>query len=159
MSTWYVIPIVTEISLIFGLTLLEYLDLLGVAGLLTAVFTAIFLYVSTTRKSKIESANISLKLLQIGREDMYRKIFEKIRNAKKLEEQEIKDLLRYYEYVAEFLKDKVLSYDHVFHIHGKNLKLMYENDEIRKVFDKATQNSNYSYVNLRDLFLRIDDDL
>ena len=150
---------ITEISPIFGLTLLEHLDLLGVAGLLTAGFTAIFLYVSTTRKSKIESANISLKLLQMGREDKYRKTFEKIRNAETLEEQEIKDLLRYYEYVAEFFKDRVLSYDHVLHIHGKNLKLMYENDEIRKIFDKAIQKSNYSYVNLHNLFLRIDDDL
>ena len=86
---------VTEISPIFGLTLLEHLDLLALTGLLTAVFTAIFLYVSTTRKSKIESANISLKLLQMGREDKYSKTFEKIRNTKKLEEQEIKDLLRY----------------------------------------------------------------
>ncbi len=74
---------ITEISPIFGLSLLEYLDLLGVVGLLTVMFTAIFLYVSTTRKSKIESANISLKLLQMGREDIYRKTFESERISRK----------------------------------------------------------------------------
>jgi len=96
----------------------------------------------------------------MGRNDQYKEIFRKIKKDEKLEEQEIRDILRYYEYVGEFLKDGVLSYDHVLHIHGMNLKKMYEKEDIRKVFDVARKNRpNYSYVNLHDMFLRINEDL
>jgi len=151
----------TEISPIFGLTLVNMVDLLALAGLLTAAFTALYLYISAYRRGKTESAHLSLKLLEMGKnDDKIINALKKIDSTKKIDDNEAHDLLRYYEFIAEFWKDRVLSYDHVLHVHGKNLKKMYHHNDIKTAFEHSVnEQPKYNYLNLQSLFLKINDDL
>lgn len=157
---WSILGLEEQISPLFGLTLLELVELISIISIVGVFLTGFFLYISTVKKSKTESANISIKMLEMSQAPKYQTVFEKLREKKTLEEQEIKDILRYYEYVAEFAKDNVITYDHILHIHGFNLKGLYNNKQVRKYFEDARKNrSNYTFINLYDLFLKIDDDL
>jgi len=151
----------TALSPIFGMTLLGMIDLLALAGLLTASFTALYLYISAYKRGKTESAHLSLKLLEMGKnDDKIINALKKIGSSEKIDDDEAHALLRYYEFIAEFWKDRVLSYDHVLHVHGKNLKEMYHHKDIKNIFeDSVNEQPTYNYLNLQSLFLKINDDL
>ena len=163
------IPVVTEISPILGLTLVEMAEWIAIAIMISATVTGVFsLWSIRQSKShiskqlkiqiKINSADLSLRMIDVVRREDFREILGKIRDGKsgELKDNEIGKVLNHYEYLAEFEKDDLLNFDHVLHQHGRNIKMLYDDHVVKQQFDEAREkNLEYNYVNLANLFTKI----
>lgn len=142
----------------------------------TSVSVILVLVWQIRRHSKNVSADVSLKMLERVRTDEFRQILKTINDGKSstLETKHILKVLIHYEYLALFEKEKVLDFNHVLHVHGMNLKTLYNDVWVRTVFeenrDKQHKSKNwkilfgkrkkqYSFVNLNELFKKIDKEI
>ena len=108
-----------EISPILGLTFMAFLDFWSIFALLTAGITVFFLILQNRQQAKIASADLSLRMIDTVRKEDFREILGKIRDGKssELDNNQIYKVLNHYEYLAEFEKDGLLDFDHVFNQH------------------------------------------
>ena len=147
-----------EISNIFALNLVSLAEIAVIFGIITAGVTALFLGLQIKKQSKTTSADISLRMIETIRRDEFREILSKISEGKsnKLSENDIFRVLNHYEYLAEFEKDGVLDFDHVLHQHGRNIKMLHDDQRVKSIFDKSRiENPEYNYTNLDNLFIKI----
>ena len=148
---------VTEISPIFGLTLLEP-DLWSAIAIVMAGLTVSFMIIQNRQHAKTTSADLSLRMIDTIRRKDFRDILGKIRDGKsnELKGNEIGKVLNHYEYLAEFEKGKLLNFDHVLHQHGRNIKMLYDDHVVKQQFDNARgNNQKYNYINLANLFIKV----
>ena len=147
-----------EISKIFALNLVSLAEIAVIFGIITAGVTAFFLGLQIKKQSKTTSADISLRMIETVRRKEFRNDLSKIIEGKsnELTEKEIYRILNHYEYLAEFEKDGVLVFDHVLHQHGRNIKMLYDDQRVKSIFDKSRkENPEYNYTNLDNLFIKI----
>ena len=147
-----------EISNIFTLNLVSLAEIAVILGIITAGTTAVFLWLQIKKQSKTTSADISLRMIDTIRREEFRKILSKISEGEsnELSENDIYRVLNHYEYLAEFEKDGVLDFDHVLHQHGRNIKMLHDDQQVKRVFDKSRkENPEYNYTNLDNLFIKI----
>lgn len=147
-----------EISHIFGLIFMAFLDFWSIFALLTAGITVLFLILQNRQQAKIASADLSLRMIDTVRKEDFREILGKIRDGKssELDDNQIYKVLNPYEYLAEFEKDGLLDFDHVLHQHGRNIKMLYDDKRVKSMFDQSRQdNPTYNYTNLDNLFVKI----
>ncbi len=150
----------TQISPIFGLTLIHLVEVLTIISLLGVFLTGFFLYMSYKKQSKTTSADISLRLIETVRRTEFRDTISKIKENKKTEYSDIRRVLNHYEYLAYFEKDGILDYSHVLHQHGGTLNMLYKNKQVMDVFNSERQgNTQFVYVNLSNLFIKIKNDV
>ena len=75
-----------------------------------------------------------------------------------LKKNDIYKVLNHYEYLAKFEKDGLLKFDHVLHQHGRNIKMLYDDERVKRIFDESRkEDPNYNYINLMQLFIKIND--
>ena len=147
-----------EISKIFALNLVSLAEIAVILGIVTAGITALFLWLQIKKQSKTTSADISLRMIDTVRREEFRKILSKISEgkSKELSENDIYRVLNHYEYLAEFEKDGVLDFDHVLHQHGRNIKMLYDDQRVKSIFDESRkENLEYNYTKLDNLFIKI----
>ena len=138
---------------------MQYSDLWTVGSLAIAVITAAFLIIQTRKYAKVASADLSMRMIEVVRRDDFRKILHKIRDgeSEKLHENEIGKVLNHYEYLAGFEKDGVVTFNQVLHQHGRNIKMLYNDPTVKRIFNESRKKDpKYNYVNLDKLFVRID---
>jgi hypothetical protein len=159
-----------EISLIFGLTLMELVELVAIATIISGGAAAIGIMLSTTNiiksryennhQKKVSSATLILDLLKPWREEDVPKLLNEIAdpNIAKYDEEKLEKLLNHLEDIATFWKDGTLSETHVKEFFGSNLKSIrgdkFIQDYIKKWNDK---NPNYYFVNLKKLIKKVED--
>lgn len=122
--------------------------------------SAFFVWLQFKKQNKTTSADISLRMIDTIRRDEFRNPLKKISQNKsdELKKTDIFRLLNHYEYLAEFEKDHVLDFDHVLHQHGANIKMLYNDSRVKEIFDKARKDKpEYNYINLENLFIKIND--
>lgn len=166
-SGWSVLGLEEQISPIFGLTLLELVEHIAAAGIGIAIVSSIFamgaLIVSAIqikKQSKVSSANLILELVKPWRQKDFQKLLNEIANhdITKYDEGELEKLLNQLEDIATFWKDDTLSEIHVKEFFGSNLKTVRDDKFIQDFIKKwASKNSDYYFVNLRELIKKVKD--
>ena len=143
---------------------MEFANLTAIAvavGSIGAVIaTNLLLRKQIKQNSKIASADLSLRMLEVIRREEYRKILKSIKNGHELEEDDIHRILNHYEYLADFSNGKLIDFDHLLHHHGANIKMLYNNKMIKRVFEESRKydKSDYIFVNLNKLFEKLGND-
>ena len=171
------ISLITEISPIFGLSLLELLEiapiLISIAILVSAAMTGIFSYKSIKQskaqmiesraqvteqlklQNKIASAQLAWKLLEYWRDKKHSEFtdfMEELYNSKvNKDEPRIADVLQIFEDIAVFWDDKSLTENHTKEFFGHPLRIIRESQIMQDRIKSASADSDFIYANLRPL--------
>ena len=169
---------VTEISPVFGWTLLELLEiapiLISFAILVSAAVTGGFSYKSIKQnkiqmienrvqvaeqlklQNKIASAQLTWKLLEYWRDEKHSNFtdfMEELYDSKiKEDDPRIADVLQIFEDIAVFCNDESLTENHTKEFFGPPLRIIRESQIMQDHIKKVTADSNLIYLNLRLLF-------
>ena len=159
-----------EISPILGMTLLELVEWVAfatiAAGFAAAVGIGISIYNLITssneskKQGKVASANLVLELLKPWRQDEFQKLIDDIYDptVTEYDERVMENFLNHFEDIAVLEKDGTLSTNHVKEFFGANLKAVRDDERIQSYIKKWTdKNSDYYFVNLRELIKKVDD--
>ena len=142
----------TQISPILNMTFMELIEsvAIGVAigGFFATCVLLYFTYQQTRKRSKTASADLNLRLLDVVRREDFRGIFQKIKNPGVVPDKDIRRILNHYEYISLLDNDGLLDSNHVLHIHGRNIKVLCEDERIKNFLDgvKDEQEFNYKYL-------------
>ena len=168
---------VTEISPVFGLTLLELLEiapiLISIAILASAAVTGIFssrsikqsqaqMIESKTQvaeqlklQNKIASAQLAWKLLEYWRDekhDGFTDFMAELYNSKvNKDDSRIANILQIFEDIAVFWHDESLTENHTKEFFGPPLRIIRESQIMQDRIKKASTDSDLIYSNLRPL--------
>jgi len=149
-----------EISLIFGLTLVQIVEYVAMIGIAIAASSFIVTAYYSTKQSKVSSANLILELLKPWRSDKFKHLLDQISDPqiKKYDLKETEEFLNQFEDIATFSKDGTLSENHVIQFFGPNLKDIRDDDFIQNFIKKwVDKDPDFYFINLRKLIKELTD--
>ena len=151
----------TEISLIFGLTLLEHLDIYIIIGAISTPFLAgVIFFVNwwqISQKIKVNSANLILEFLKPWSNDSgFVEILRGIRDPEFVHthHDKLSMVLDYFEDMAVLQKDGTLKLSHVQEYFGPNLRTLCA-EHIQDFIRHEQQQNPRLYVNLQKMLKKI----
>ena len=155
---------ITEISPIFGLSLLGLVELAVIVGAFVGIVSSLIIartihkrnVASLEQQRKVNSAELTLKLLEWwdGINTFTKLIFKLSKpNAKFTDEEDgVFFALTKFEAIAILLKDKTLTENHVREFFGMDLVRINANESIRRILDEYHQEDiDHNYNNLKEL--------
>ena len=152
----------TQISPIFGLTLMGLLEPVAIAAIVGVGIATISLIVtalSSRQQAKVKSAELLLQFLQRLRDDDFRItvkfIFDGTKPDNWNESLEVEKLLNHFEYIAALYKDGTLDISQIREFFGSNLKMIKDNDAVQKIMSDIVKRDSEIYKNLRRLLNEI----
>lgn len=116
-----------------------------------AVVTWVYAHRESKRHTKLASAQLILDLKKPWHKDEFKEFLQKMQSndADQRDKKKIEEFLNQMEDIAVFLKDGVLTDEHVKEMFGANLKDIIENECIYGELMKWNkQNPDYTFVNL-----------
>jgi len=139
-----------------GLNFFEIVTFIFTVGLIG--ITILALHTQIKKETKSTSANVLLRTLDRVREDDFKDTTDKILNDRSSDckDKEIRKLLNYFEYVAIFEEDEVLTFNHIEHMHGAVLRKMKTDEKIQGIIKEyVDMDPNYYFTYLRRLLMKI----
>ena len=152
----------TQISPIFGLTLIGLLELVAIAAIVgvgIATISLIITAISSRKQAKVKSAELLLQFLQRLRDDDFRItirfIFDGTKSDNWNESLEIEKLLNHFEYIAALHKDGTLDMSQIREFFGSNLRMIDDNKTAQQVMNDIVERDSDIYKNLKSLLNKI----
>ena len=151
---------ITEISPIFGLSLLELVEYAVIGALIVSIVTLIVVGYDNRRRHELQvkstSAQLALKLLEewCGINTFTKLIFKlsKPNMQFKDEKDGVFFVLTKFEKIAILRRDKLLTKTHVQEFFGMDLVRIRANESIMKILDEYhNENEDHNYNNLKEL--------
>lgn len=135
----------------------------SVTAVISAIAISVSAYVANRdheSRTKIASAELSMKMVEVVRREEFRSILRKVGTDENLDPTEINRILTHYEYVASFANNGVIKHKEVLHQHGRNIKALFDNKQVRAEYDRQREeNPDYNYTELHTLYPKIDKEI
>ncbi len=144
-----------------ALNLLNMIDTALILSGTIGCIALIFARLQHVHQKKTTSVNISMEMLKRFREDDFRKTVRflntnELPNDKWDKNKELLKLLNHFEEMGLFEKDKLLSTDHIVHLHGHVLKLIKNNECAKKLIrDWKSKRPDFYFIHLSRLLRKI----
>ena len=159
------IPVVTEISPILGLTLLGMVEWIAIAIFVSAGVTGVFSLWSIRQskaqvskqletQNKIASANLIIKYLKHWDDKDFDEVIVKIEdaNAEFSHKHDVTFVLAVFEDIAVLRKDRMLTDNHIQNFFGRDIVRMRANKSIMKIINEYyDKDPVHNYNNLMEL--------
>lgn len=140
-----------EISPILGLSLLELIDVVSIATIISGAAAAIgigFSAYNTHKRNKVISSELIITMLNRLREEDFRNVFNNMKQGNYVSDLNLRRYLTYLEYIALFCHDGVLNFYHIDQIFGANFRLLNKNKQALAILDNIPAHSDlYFHVN------------
>lgn len=147
--------IATEISPIFGLSLLAIMEILTISAGFGSFVVAFFIWRTQNGQKNIASANLALKLLKNWNGDsVFTRMILKLEkpNAVFTEKDDVDFVLATFEDIATLWKSKTLTKTHVREFFGRDIVRINANESIMKILNKYhKEDPIHNYNNLKRL--------
>lgn len=131
----------------------------ALVGIGIALCTLVKNYHQTKKQTKVESANLILRLKEPWKNTKFKKFLRKLQtnDTEYISEIEIEEFLNQLEDIAIFYNDNTLTENHVKEFFGVNFKKINENTHVTKIYNKFRDLSpHYTYININRLLEKID---
>ena len=150
MTSW-----VTEISPIFGLSVLGIMGILTIVAGFGSFVVAFFIWYTHNGQKKIASANLIIKYLEPWENDKrFAQMILKLEkpNARFTNEDSVHFMLAKFEDIAILRKDKTLTKTHVQEFFGRDIVRIDANESVMKILNEYYEkDSAHNYNNLKKL--------